>query len=151
MGAHRKLLSTAAAILVVLVLGGCADGNQDRRFDDHVVSRSLVDRYPQGTPARALLELMRAFQFNAPTAAARYFAPAWRLTPAKMAPAMRTTSRVAAAVGVPTILGTLQRGNRAFVVIRWGNLLRVPMERVSGEWKLAVPGSFRKLLPAAGP
>lgn len=132
----RRAVVLALALAVVATAAGCGGNDRTRRFDDPVVSGAAVDRYPAGSPARSLLEGLRALQFNVPTTLATFIAPNFHVTAARLNPGIAVSSRVAARLGTPRVLSVRQSGDHAVVTIALGatGTGRVRMVRVADHW-----------------
>jgi hypothetical protein len=73
----RSALMAAVLLAIALAVGGCGSlGALPGRVEQpQVVTTQEINRYPQDSPVRGLLEWWRALQFDSPTLAARYYSP----------------------------------------------------------------------------
>lgn len=135
-----SLANRGMAVLVACALlgvAGCGGGGDRIVFPPKVVTAADLARYPPGSPERAVLGMSRAFQFNAPTAAKGYFAPAWHQRAALLAPALQVLAPLTAKMGPPKILAVRRHGNVAIVNFVWGGLrLELRFGRIGGRWLL---------------
>jgi len=134
---NARKASLAAATLAVLLLAGCGGDDRTREFNDPVVSAAQVDRYPVGSPARRVMEMIRVFQYNVPTSVVRYIDPKYRLTASRLAPGMVGASRVLAETGPLRVVSVSRRGSAAVVRLQVKNArpLRVRVALIDGAWK----------------
>ena len=148
MSALTPRLLPLVAALALLAAAGCGGSHvhSGRVFEPNLISSEQVNRYPEHSPARAALELVRAIQFNAPGAAARIFAPEWKVRPEQLATAFKQVAPIASTAGAPKILAVRQHGNDAVVVASFARItLRLPWRRMNGDWRLLPIRDLRAL------
>ncbi len=75
-----------------------------------LVSRRQIARYPANGPERAFLEWFQALQKSRTAVASRYYAPALRLTPAKLRTQRRDAAYAFQGLGPPRIVGSSRNG-----------------------------------------
>lgn len=74
--AHRHLTIVAALAIAVAIAGcGSLGGLPGRVEQPQIVTEADINRYPQDSPVRAVLEWWRALQFKSAPLAARYYVP----------------------------------------------------------------------------
>lgn len=134
-GAARR---GAPALLACLALVGAGCGGPEHKlFAPKVISAADLARYPRNSPERAALNMARSIQFNAPTGAARFYAPAWHVTSKQLAFAYESVAQVASRAGTPKILSSTRHGPDAVLDISWVGLrFKLTFRRIGGRWRL---------------
>jgi hypothetical protein len=113
------------------------------------VERRDLDRYPQGTPERSALELLRALQHGSARSAITYFAPQWRLTVRKLRGYIGEGTGSFRDWEVPKILSVQRTGSRATLVTRLdGTPATLSLARGRGRWVLERLRYGHRLLPS---
>lgn len=104
-----------------------------------LVRPQSLARYPAGGPARAALALVRAIEFNDPSASAALIAPAARLTPRRLARLLPIYSLLFQLWGASRVRGVRRRAADAAVVTRGAGSLTLTFEltSVNGAWRLS--------------
>lgn len=153
------MLRVGVALLVaLLVCAGCGSVPRTTTVSRPFLQAGDLARFPPGSPARSGAELVRLLEYNDPTAAVRYFTPAWRLTPQSLAGTLRGGSLhgLLALVGRKLdVTGIHQTGMRATISARIAGLGRdvvLVMAREHDAWKLATLriGALRLPRPPTG-
>jgi hypothetical protein len=92
---------------------------------------------PPGSAERAALRLLRALQFNDPLGAAPAFAPAWRLSPRRIARYLRANAATIRSWGLPRIVAVRRRGPAVEIVaLPRGKRHAFVFRRRAGRWQL---------------
>lgn len=131
-----RILILALALGTLAVMTGCG-GAERKVFAPSVVTRQDVVRYPPGSPERAALQMARVIQFNAPTAAADFFAPSWHVKAKQLSFAFEAVAPLASKAGAPRIVSVRRHGANATVDASWlGIRLDLRFRRIHGRWRL---------------
>jgi len=131
-----RMLMVALALAALLMTAGCG-GSERKVFAPSVVTRQDVMRYPPGSPERTALQMARVIQFNAPTAAADFFAPSWHVKAKQLSFAYGAVAPLASKAGAPRIVSVRRHGANATVDASWlGIRLDLRFRRIHGRWRL---------------
>ena len=132
---------------VLIALTGAASGCGNERPVEVVAPRTVeardLARYPADSPQRSALELLRAVQFNDPTAVAHYLDPSFGLSHAAVAKSLDYLRGTALALGVPRRLTVTKRTpSAASLVFRVGpDRITVRLVRGPARWRLTAIGT----------
>jgi hypothetical protein len=130
----RRGVLSALLLAAALALAGCGDlgsGEVTERVQvPSLLTKSQVERYPEGSPARVVFGWWRALQFDNPMAASRYYDRSLRITPEKLDRQLQEGIRALGLDRRPRLVEVDKQGDRATVFLLLDASMRNPNGRV---------------------
>jgi hypothetical protein len=130
-------------VAAALTLLGCGNIGSDevtaRTEGPQLVTREQLAQHPEGSPARAFLQWWRDLQFDDAIAAARHYAKALDMSPAKLERQLRYGMTREGLAKRPRLVEVVQDGNRARVLVFLEKAAENPNGRVDTK---RVPRAF---------
>jgi hypothetical protein len=139
--ASFRFLAPVATLAIAAALAGCGSLGQlpGRVEQPHVVTVKEIDRYPEDSPVRTVLQWWRALQFGNPELAARYYSPKLDVTPKRVEEALAVGPGILGVTADLRVVDVEKWGRRATILALLTKEFRHPNGRTD---KTSVTASF---------
>jgi hypothetical protein len=137
----RGLMVLVLTLATTAALTGCGSlGELTGRVEQpQLLTKRDIERYPESSPARAVLEWWRALQFDNPAFATRYYAARVELTPKRLERKLAIGPDLLNLKARLRVVDVIKKGRTATVLVLLTKVMRHPNGRAD---KARVPQAF---------